>query len=176
MRVFAALNLPEGLESEIACLARSLKQNVSGRYVASKNYHLTLAFIGEIPTGDVDACANALRRACELAADPMELKPVGLGKFGRRNNAMLWLDIAENPALEELASTLREGLAEEGIAFDGKAFKPHITIARHADLTSANIGALPFLEAATATSASLYKSILDPEGAIYEPLETFQLG
>ena len=61
-------------------------------------------------------------------------------------------------------------LHERDIAFDAKAFRPHITLARRARIPRGQLPELLFPAPAVAPSVTLYKSILDQTGATYKPL------
>ncbi len=175
MRVFAAIDIPEELVAELRELAHDLRAHIPGKFMRAENYHITLAFIGEIAPYDIDRAATALQKAA-AAASPVVLDPSGLGKFGRVHNATLWLGFAENANMNHLANNVRENLQIADIPFDQKPFKPHITIARHANISKTELPALSFPYATHASSITLYKSELHPDGAIYEPLETFFCG
>lgn len=174
MRTFIALELPERMVDEVAALARGLGACVPGRLMKPDTYHLTLAFLGE-----VDECqartAMAALDAATGGRTPVRLVPDGLGKFSKPHDATLWLGIAPAPALLELADGVRAELAERGVPFDRKAFRPHITLARRAKLPRGPLPELPFPEPADATRVTLFKSTLTPEGARYKPLYTVEL-
>ena len=46
--------------------------------------------------------------------------PNQLGKFGRSEDATLWLGFTENPELSALAAHIRESLYDYGIVYDHK--------------------------------------------------------
>ena len=70
----------------------------------------------------------------------------------------------------DLAERVRIELHERDIAFDAKAFRPHITLARRARIPRGQLPELLFPAPAVAPSVTLYKSILDQTGATYKPL------
>ena len=75
-----------------------------------------------------------------------------------------------------LAARLRDELDARGVAFDGKAFRPHVTIARRASLPEGELPHLEFPLDDEARCVTLFKSILAPSGATYKPLYTVELG
>ena len=174
MRTFIALDIPDAFRFKIAALARCLEEFVGGRFLEPDNYHVTLAFLGDIAASDVQAAADVLETSCSSFA-PVPLACDGLGKFGNANDATLWLGLSRSESLMGIASTVREGLAANGIAFDSKPFKPHITIARRASIPKAELPFLPFPELDYACSTTLFKSDLDAQGAIYTALHTVEL-
>lgn len=175
MRAFIALELPEGFADEVAGLSRQLQAVVEGRFVVRELQHITMAFLGEIGEAQaVDAIA-ALEAACDGAA-PVPLHCEGLGKFGRPQDATLWLGLAADPALVDLAGHVRKELAARGLPFDDKPFKPHITLARRARLPRGALPVLPFPGDACATTLVLFRSTLSKEGPVYKKLFSVELG
>lgn len=186
MRTFIAVDFPSEFVEEVASLARSLERQVKGRFMPRENYHLTLAFLGEVDEADTRRIMDAMDAAC-AGISPLELTCTGLGTFGKKHNATLWLGLDEGvrsgadeepelkPNLTGLAANLREELLTHSIAFDDKPFRPHITLARHADVSRGDLAALPFPAGCTATEVVLFKSILDRTGATYKPLYTLEL-
>lgn len=163
------------MRTEIVDLARCLAGQVTGRFIPGENYHLTLAFLGEIgeaESRDVIAAMGEVVAGC----GPVRLRPTGLGTFGKPSDCTLWLGIEAASELVALAEELRAALAARGIAFDGKPLRPHITLARRVRLPKGELAPLAFPELAYATRMTLFKSTLTPEGAIYKSLYTVDLG
>ena len=66
IRTFIAIELPEEVVHLIRTVQDQLKsENLDFRWVKPENIHLTLKFLGEIPTGDVDQVAEAMKKAAE---------------------------------------------------------------------------------------------------------------
>lgn len=175
MRCFIALELPERFTAEIGDVARQLSAVVDGRFMKRETYHLTLAFLGDIGQGEVDCVITAMEQAC-AERPPIPIQSDGLGKFGKARDATLWLGLKGNEELADLASSLRDALSTEGVPFDQKPFKPHVTLARRANIPKGNLPALVFPEPAEAQTVTLFKSELSREGATYKPLYQIQLG
>lgn len=174
MRTFIALELPESFTDDVAGMARVLSASVEGRFMKRDTYHLTLAFLGEVDEGAVrDACAAIDAAIPDCSSIP--LRSEGLGKFGRASDATLWLGIAPDAALMQLAENIRTGLTERGVSFDDKPFRPHITLARRAHIPKRDLPALPFPTDANAAAVTLFKSELSHEGATYKPLYSVAL-
>lgn len=171
MRTFIALELPDQFRLEMTGLARQLRASVRGRFVDAMNYHVTLAFLGDTDERDVQIAMSVIDVVCARNA-PIPLVADGLGKFGKARDATLWLGLQPCEELMSLVADMREELALRDIAFDVKAFKPHITLARRAAIPGGSLPALPFPEPATAANVTLFKSELSAEGATYHPLHT----
>lgn len=174
MRAFIAIDPPTEFADDAAAVARVLSASVEGRFLPRDTYHLTLAFLGDVTDAQASRAMDALDAAC-AEAGPIALSPEGLGKFGRATDATLWLGIAKTPALESLAARLREGLAARDVPFDEKTFLPHITLARRARIPKGRLPHLAFPLPVQATTATLYKSTLAREGALYKPLYSAHL-
>lgn len=174
MRAFVALGLPQAFASDIAALSRQLKHAAEGRFLAAETYHLTLAFLGEATEAGIASAIEAIEAACTNAA-AIPLRSDGLGKFGRASDATLWLGIAATPDLMRLAETVREELGARGVAYDGKPFKPHITLARRVRIPRTDLPPLAFPLNDEASAVTLFKSTLARDGATYKPLYTARL-
>lgn len=174
MRTFIALEMPSDFADEAAACARVLSSAVEGRFVPKEHYHLTLAFLGDADDAAVRRAMEALDEAAAEAASPL-LAPVGLGRFGRPTDATLWMGLEEREELMGLATLVRERLRDQCVAFDGKTFRPHITLARRARLPKGSLPPLCFPAPARAEVVTLFKSTLDRDGATYKPLYTVRL-
>lgn len=173
MRLFIAAELPESLEEALAETSARLRGAIKGRYVAPDSFHLTLAFLGEVDVSRIDAAAAAIDDACQgFSAFEAALGP--LGSFGKRNSATLWQGLAEQGPLPELAASVRDELRAHGFGFDEKAFKPHITLMRKADLTSGTLP-MPAIDRGIIECVTLFRSDLSGPRPIYEPLHTARL-
>lgn len=174
MRTFIAVEIPDRFRHEAADLARLLSTSMRGRFIPRENYHVTLAFLGELDEMEAHAAIAALDEACQ-GVHPLSLCPEGLGRFGRAEDATLWLGIAPSAELVALADDLRAALAAHGIAYDQKQFRPHVTLARRVRIPRRDFPGLPFPREARAERITLFKSILDAEGASYKPLYSVNL-
>lgn len=174
MRTFIALELPEDVAHDAEAMARSLGCAFPCKVMPQQNMHLTLAFIGEIGEAQASDAIEALEAACVDVA-PIELKATQLGKFGRKSDATVWLGFEGTPELMGLAESVRKELAARELPFDQKAFKPHVTLARRAQLPSGPLPELEFPLPAEATRVTLFRSRLERDGAHYKPLTTVVL-
>lgn len=171
MRAFIALELPLEFEDEIAGMARQLSAVVQGRFSSRQNYHLTLAFLGEIGETQARDAIAALDESC-ASVEPVELRPEGLGHFGRPSDATLWLGITQTAELDALCGDVRSRLTTAGIAYDDKSFRPHITLARRARLPKGELPGLAFPLPTRTRRVTLFKSTLTQDGPIYKALYT----
>ena len=125
MRLFVALDLPWVVRERLADLGTGL---AGVRWVPPENYHLTLRFIGEVPTykaEEIDLALAALRGR----GFPLELSGVGtMEKAGRV--VALWVGVARNAALDHLRGKIETALQRAGLPAERRRFLPHVTVAR----------------------------------------------
>ncbi|MFZ3492611.1 RNA 2',3'-cyclic phosphodiesterase [Streptomyces sp. 5.8] len=137
VRVFVALAPPDDAKEE---LARELGPAYAAyphmRWNRIEDWHITLAFLGELPVEAVPLLRPPL---AELAAarSPVRLTLRGGGHFAER---VLWSGIdGDLDGLHRLAADVRDVVKECGIPFEDRPLRPHLTLARarRNDATSA---------------------------------------
>jgi 2'-5' RNA ligase len=192
LRLFVALDLPAEHRREIGRRAAGLRGALPpARWVRPEAMHLTLAFLGDTPAARVDDLTAALAPAF-AAAPPLELALAGAGTFPPRRPARVaWVGIAAPPALPALQRRVAGAVAEalggaserqRGSKPERKPFHAHVTVARPrrrwnrgASERFAAAFETPVGEPFTVREGVLYRSELDPGGAIYSPLARFPL-
>lgn len=175
MRTFIALDLSNEFIEQVADLSRQLSSMVRGRFVARSTYHVTLAFLGEVGEAEARRVMDVLDIAT-AGAPAIKVTPDGLGIFGKPVDATLFLKLRHARNLMNLALSVREELRARGVAYDEKAFEPHVTLARRARVLPQALSDLSFPSEGVSDSVTLYKSELSSEGATYKPLYTVRLG
>ena len=143
------------------------------RVLPSNHLHVTLAFLGSRPAGEVDSIARVLRDAAGAVGQPVlwprlyrETQRVG----------MVVLAEAEPRHAHVLAGRLMLGL--EGLGVYRREFRswlPHVTVARFQQPPKLR-PPLPDLGEFSPSEAALYHSLLRPGGAQYVALESVALG
>ena len=177
MRLFAALALPWSVREQLAALSGS---GVPGaRWVPPENYHLTLRFIGDIPTHvarDVDEALLGLR------ARGFALTLSGMGTFAKGGaSAALWVGAERNPALDHLRAKIETALQRTGLEPERRRFQPHVTLARLDNPVEARVAAFVqahnlFRSAPVAVGHfTLFSSVLGKEQAVYTPEVEYEL-
>ena len=173
MRLFFGLPLPEDARHAVSARAREAERLLPGRYSLPENYHLTLAFLGEVAPERVPQAQEVLRASVERFSAPA----VTLGAvdhFGRADRAILILRAESSPPLDPLREKLLLELQKADLPFDPGPFSPHVTIARHADarrLSSLDPACFAPCAAFTAKRACLFLSARDEANVLrYTPL------
>lgn len=171
MRLFAAILPPGHVLEGPGQLADAVKElhGLDGagrlRWTEVANWHITLAFYGEVPDDRVPGLGERLARAARRA-HPMRLRIAGSGRFADR---ALWAGIAGAPEESEDAeggSTPDEGVGApvEGVRRlasataaagrragveleDPLRFKAHLTVARARSSRTGTVDLRPYVEA-----------------------------
>lgn len=126
LRVFYALVPPRALSHALGELARELARHAHGRPVPAHNVHLTLAFVGAWPHAQL---ASLLDAGESVDGETMRITLDTQGGFHRAGVA--WIGAASPPdALGALAVSLAGALHANGVSFDARSFRPHVTLAR----------------------------------------------
>ncbi|HET8615913.1 MAG TPA: RNA 2',3'-cyclic phosphodiesterase [Actinomycetales bacterium] len=166
MRLFVALDVPatalEHLEHAVAAV-RSDDGRL--RWVPSDRWHVTLAFLGEVPEGRLAPLVERLTRAAGRHPT-MGLAFAGAGRFGSR---VLWAGVqGDREQLAGLARAVAAAARRAGVPVDERTLRPHVTLARG---RTTSLDLRPFVEALSdyrgpswqAESFSLVRSQLGPQ-------------
>ncbi|MFC5231410.1 RNA 2',3'-cyclic phosphodiesterase [Pseudonocardia zijingensis] len=131
MRLFVAVTPPvDALDELRAATAAARSAHPDLRWTRPDQWHLTLAFLGDV--GD-DARADVAVRLGRTAARhaPLELALRGAGRFGER---VLWTRVDGDLAgLRGLAASVRAAARKARIAVEDRPYRPHLTLARGRD-------------------------------------------
>lgn len=169
MRLFYGLSLPSDIRASVASLGRSCEEIIPGRYVPKANYHITLAFLGDVPENRLDE-AKSILSACIKSCPAPLLKLQETSFFGKAQNAILIARVHSAPALDPLHAALISRLDQANLPYDSGPFAPHITLARHARLEGVCLPAPTPLSFAP-THAHLYLSARNEENVLtYTPI------
>lgn len=122
-RLFVALSPPAEIIDALGDLQTGLR---GARWLPDDNFHLTLAFIGEVDRHGLEEAASAL---AGVAAPAFALKLSGCGYFGDRKPRALWAGVTATPALSHLQAKIDVALRRVGVLEDRRKFTPHVTLA-----------------------------------------------
>jgi RNA 2',3'-cyclic 3'-phosphodiesterase len=125
VRLFFAAFPDDETQRLIASAAYALLVADGARSVPCENFHLTLAFAGEVS----DAQAASLRTIGSLEVPAFTVRFDAYEHWLKAE--VLVLTASEcPPALHELQCKLRRELTRHDLASDPRPFQPHVTIAR----------------------------------------------
>jgi len=150
-------------------------------WVNKDNIHTTLIFLGDTAAENVPVICDEMR---EIADDfncfECDIKSAGMFKNSR--GATLWLGLKNIDELTALQKRIVERLAEKGVEFDKKAFKPHLTLGRIKELRDKFLVDELIREYKKASVETievnefvLMESQLKQEGPEYKEIERFNL-
>jgi len=143
------------------------------RPVPAERLHLTLAFLGQVDEGGLEAVREA---AGSLRAPPLEVTLDSL-QCWLRPQVLVARSTAPTPETAAAASELWTLLGSLGFEPETRPFRAHVTLARKVRAQPA--GGLPHLIGPVTWRASdfvLVKSVSDPQGLRYEIIGRWPLG
>lgn len=138
--------------------------------------HLTLQFIGDTPSREIDAVVESVRRSA-AGIGPITLAVSGLEAFPPRGPARLIAARTDAPPpLLELHRRLAHRLATNVRERAGDRFEPHMTVARLATPADERPAPVAVDDGAfTIERIVLMRSVLAPAGAEHRPVESVEL-
>ena len=168
LRLFVALDLPDAVRASLAALGAAADRD-AWRALPAGSLHLTLAFLGSRPPGDVEAIARVLDAEAGGPAPRLSMNAPLL--LPPRRPRVLTVALADpDGTLAGLQSRVSAGLEAAGVYTPEKRpFRAHITVARlrprarTAPAPQLALDDAPF----AAPSLTLYRSQLHPKGARY---------
>jgi 2'-5' RNA ligase len=130
MRLFFGVPLLPEASAQLELWCARLQTQRGWHWVDERNWHITLAFLGETDGNAVNALCElgeniaANHATCKITLEQLQWWP-SLSK------PRLLAAVAEAPgALMPIRKMLVRGLRELGINFDGKPLRPHVTLMR----------------------------------------------
>jgi 2'-5' RNA ligase len=185
MRLFFAIELAtpvaEALHQATGPL-RAVEPELA--WVAPERLHLTMKFLGDVD----DAGTERLLAAVDSITGrhrPFEMTLGGVGAFPNfRRARVVWLGVGSDPRLEWLHHDLEVACGAAGFEVEGRAFRPHITLARvRAPLPPDRVRPLAraarrvaFATTSNVNRLTLFASTPSPNGSHYGRVHTATLG
>lgn len=128
VRVFIALAPPDHAKDELARVLRpAYDTHPRMRWNRIEDWHITLAFLGELPAVTVPLLRRPLA-GLAAAHEPLRLALRGGGAFDDR---VVWSGIdGDLDGLHTLAADVRTVVRGCGVAFPDRPLRPHLTLAR----------------------------------------------
>jgi 2'-5' RNA ligase len=188
IRSFIAIELPEEARSGLGKLRNELErvEHTFVKWVNPEGIHLTLKFLGSIPSKQVAEVGEAMEGATREIS-PFHLEISGLGAFPNlKQPRVLWVGISgELDKLLGLQRNIDSALSPLGFTKEERPFVPHLTLARIRERASPG-ERRTFGELVVSTifedkyhiavdAISLMRSQLTPAGAIYTRLSVVRL-
>jgi 2'-5' RNA ligase len=173
MRTFFGLELPGGLAMEIADW-RDRQFGPLARPVPPANFHITLAFIGELEPPAMERLYLATEAWLAVSTPPAaELALDCTGYWPRPG--IYWLGARTWPeSLAQLANKLRQLATTAGARRDRNPFQPHVTLFRNCTTAPAAPSVVPPLPLPYRHFA-LFESRRGRTGVSYHPQQQWEL-
>ncbi len=182
IRAFIAIELPEAILAELGSIETRLKPQMphdTVRWVRADSIHLTLKFLGQVPSDQLGLITSSLRSAVAAHA-PFTLEVTGAGCFPSIHRPrVVWVGVHDNDhhRLHALQRAVENAIAPLGYPTEIRDFTPHLTLGRVARdvrqvdqkkigdvVQAAGVGSLGKWEV---RHVALIKSDLKPSGAEY---------
>lgn len=185
LRAFIALEIPAKVQKNIHHATSNLRSEIGLliRWVPAENMHLTLKFLGDISSANVEILNGII--GAEAQSHPcFDIHLTGLGAFpSPKRPRAIYIGILAPTELETLQHAVESAanrLGYKSEADGGRSFSPHLTVGRvKKNLSSADQQKIrraldetkiDSLGTARVDSVHLYKSDLKPTGSVYTRL------
>lgn len=132
MRMFVAAVPPDHVLEDLEEFLAVRREAAAFRWTVPEQWHVTLAFLAEVPDRAYDDLVARLERAARKR-HPMVATIAGGGAFPNVGRArVLWagVEVDHPEELKRLATGCRAAASKAGIEVAGERFKPHVTLAR----------------------------------------------
>ncbi len=188
VRAFVAVDISPSVRTEAR---KALKDAAAAfpnvKWVDDENFHVTLKFLGSVPTTDLHRVVRAVETACR-GFEQFDLLFEGVGAFPNAENPRtIWIGVGEGVReIRRLASRIDDEMAKIGYPPENREFSPHLTVgrARQKDREETFSGGLSrmlaeranvFIGTSPVDAVVVYSSELERGGPKYEPLAEIEL-
>lgn len=175
-RVFFGIPVDQAAQQQITALLKPLQGSLKTvRWVAPRNWHMTLAFLGNRPDSLVGDLTRSMDKAYQQVLG-FKTGPLSLSRFPNSSGNIIALVLRADSNLVDLYRVTQTLLAANGFEISRTQFRPHITLGRvrrgsrlenklHQQTNiSLQVGKVTF-----------YQSTLTPSGSIYLALKETKL-
>jgi RNA 2',3'-cyclic 3'-phosphodiesterase len=177
VRTFVAVFPPPEIREALLRSVRDLPAGKDFRLVGQEKIHLTLKFLGDVTTEELDRVKRALEPVRERH-EPFEASISGFGAFpSERKARILWAGIEAGAApLRAVAGDVEDLLEPLGFERENRPYVPHLTLGRargrQARLDGAGVSP-PSLRF-TVFGVELVQSVPGKNGITYQSLATYR--
>ncbi len=127
-RIFFALWPDDRQRDRLRDIVNSVAKTVEGKVVDRRDWHITLAYIGEFPEAQLP---GLLARASEIEVKPFRLSFDRL-EFWPRPKIACMVGNTVPADLQDLIVDLHRLMQDFGVMPEDRSFRPHITVVRNA--------------------------------------------
>ncbi len=183
VRAFIAINLSDEVTDHLARVISDLQKRMPSKVIKwspPKNIHLTLKFLGDVSVHNLDLLKDALR-VDVTGRNVFDISAGGMGVFPKITQPrVIWVGVEAPDDLASLQRAIENDMRRLGYARERRSFTPHLTLGRVSRNASSQelrqvIQVLQdykvgFLGVSRVTAVHLYRSDLNPGGAVYTSL------
>jgi len=183
-RTFIAIELPPQVHAHLAdCQQRLRRAGGDVRWVRPDLIHLTLVFMGNVPTDMLADLEKTVREAAAPFA-ALAMRVQSAGRFPPRGlPRTIWIGIEEpSGGLAALQKALAQATAAFAEKEEDRSYTPHLTLGRVKSPRGGRdlAGAVDAMAGETGPSfeareVTIFKSDLSPQGPTYTPLAKIAL-
>lgn len=188
LRTFIAVEIPHPVQEAIQLKTEPLRKFIGSsivRWVPSKNIHLTLKFLGDVPSTKIDMLIQIVRTQADSCSS-FDIHINGLGSFpSPKRPRVLFIGIQAPAELEALWRGIESETTRLGYESEARGFSPHLTLGRVKQPCSVDDQQrirkaleetkVDSLGNARVDSVHLYKSELNRGGSVYTKLYSARL-
>lgn len=175
VRVFFAV-WPDGeAQKQLGGLVKQLRLDslCGGRKTKAENIHLTLVFVGEVDTSQLQTLNRVAGEIEDSRTHAFDLVVEKICYWKRKN--IVHAELSTIPCeLMDLVTALQKGLSAAGFLLEQRPYKPHITLMRNASCHT-----LPELGKPIGWRVRewvLIRSEQTSDGSVYVPIGRWSLG
>lgn len=180
IRAFIAIDLSPEIQNrldEVLQDYRAQLPDIPIRWVSASNIHLTLKFLGDVSLSNLSLLTEMIQKEISNHHQ-FDISVGGSGAFPNiRQPRVVWVGVEAPTELGAVQNGIEMATARLGYVREERAFSPHLTIGRVSrNATAQDVKAISkalettrvgFLGATCVEKVHLYRSELQPTGAVY---------
>ncbi|MDD5115491.1 MAG: RNA 2',3'-cyclic phosphodiesterase [Candidatus Omnitrophica bacterium] len=186
MRAFIAVEIPEEIKDGISGMPEKADEYPGINWVKPQNLHLTLKFLGEISSGQIEEVKKNIALIAK-SFPPFRVKLEKSGVFPHLREArIIWIGPQRTPEeLKSLFARLETEILQTNALRQERSFHAHVTVGRIKKSVPAPVlqkiidGIEKDLSALNCEfdckEITLFESTLNPQGPVYTAIGKFNL-
>lgn len=184
--MFVAIPLEQGIRTQLDNFVKNVQCAPDGiKWVGVENYHLTIKFLGEVPS---EKAVVVKEKLGELSSRFKKFTSsiLGMGAFPSLDRpVVIWAGVSEgNERVIEIAQSVDDALEPLGFKREERAFHPHVTLGRvrrgfpvsKTGFSLSETDKTKFFGTQEVQQFQLIQSQLQSTGPVYQVYESFSLG
>lgn len=185
LRAFIAIEVPHFTQEAIYRLTTRLRQEYPTpgiRWVPINNIHLTLKFLGEVHSQNLNILAHSLDFEINQL-EPFSIPFSETGVFPNiKKPRIIWIGLNNLPGLVNLISIIESTSSKLGYPREYRPFSPHITLGRVGDsfppallqklVSDLSVVDITSIDPVIINSIKVFKSDLKPKGPEYTVIQS----